>query len=182
MASELLGLFALADQALKAAGGLREAGFQEISLMSPTPIPGVEKVLGRKTSAIKRFTFFGTLTGMLAGFLLAAGTAVLYLLPTGGRPIIPIPPYLVISYEVGILFGVLATLFGFLISARLPALKDRHYTPETHIDRFGILVTCRSERDAERARRIILAAGAEEVRQLAPLGSPLEKRPQEKEI
>lgn len=170
MAAELLGLFSHSDQALKAAGGLRDTGFQEISLMSPTPLHGVEQVLGRKTSAIKRFTFFGMLTGLLAGFLLAAGTAILYLLPTGGRPIIPIPPYLVISYEVGILFGVLATLFGFLVSARLPAVRERHYTPETHIDRFGILVTCSSERDAERARRIILAAGAEEVRQLEYLG------------
>mgnify|MGYP000228418753 CR=1 FL=1 len=176
MASQILGLFFKAEQALKAAGQLKDSGIEDISLMSPVPLEGVEKVLGEKKSNIKRFTFFGTLCGMLAGFMLAAGTAVLYILPTGGRPIIPIPPYLVISYEVGILFGVLATVIGFLISVRLPALKARHYSPETHIDKFGILVTC-SQRDDERIRTIILAAGAEEVRQLPSL----EKPPQGKE-
>jgi hypothetical protein len=176
MASQILGLFYHADQALNAAGQIKECGAMEISLMSPVPLEGVEKVLGKKKSSIKRFTFFGTLLGMLTGFILAAGTAVLYILPTGGRPIIPLPPYLVISYEVGILFGVLATIIGFLISVRLPALKARHYSPETHIDKFGILVTC-SQLDDERIRTIILAAGAEEVRQLPSL----EKPPQGKE-
>ncbi len=164
MAAELLGLFNHADQALKAAGALRDSGFQQVSLMSPTPLEGAERVLGGRTPVIRRFTFFGMLTGLLAGFVLAAGTASLYPLPTGGRPIIPFPPYLVISYEVGILFGVLATLLGFLISARLPAWKARHYAPETQVDRFGVLLSCRTDQEAEQARTIILAAGASEIR------------------
>ena len=89
------------------------------------PAGGADEVLGKKKSAIKRFTFFGAILGGIAGFTLAAGTAVLYLHPTGGRPIIPFPPFLIITYEMTILFGILATVIGFLISARLPAIRER---------------------------------------------------------
>ena len=97
----------------------------------------------QEKSIIKRFTFFGALTGGLSGFLLAAGTAVLYLHPTGGRPIITIPPFLIITYELTILFGILATVLGFFISARLPAIRERIYVPEAAVDKFAVAVADR---------------------------------------
>ena len=100
----------------------------------------------------------------LSGFALAAGTAVLYLHPTGGRPIIPFPPFLIITYEMTILFGILATVIGFLISARLPAVRDRAYAPEAAVDRFAVTVTCDDDERVERAAAILREAGAEEVR------------------
>jgi hypothetical protein len=140
-------------------------------VISPIPLEAAEDVLGRKKSAIKRFTFFGAILGGVAGFLLAAGTAVLYLHPTGGRPIIPFPPFLVITYEVTILFGILATVIGFLISARLPAIRERAYAPEAAVDRFAVAVTCDDGECFERATAILREAGAEEVRE-SKLGRP----------
>ena len=164
MTNSALGLFHDPESALAAAGQLKSEGFEGLEIMSPIPIHGIDEVLGPKKSVIKRFTFFGGIFGALSGFLLAAGTAVLYLHPTGGRPIITIPPFLIITYEMTILCGILATVLGFLISARFPAIRERVYAPEAAVDKFVVAVTCDSEESVHRAGAILHAAGAEEVR------------------
>jgi Protein of unknown function (DUF3341) len=162
-----LGLFDVPHRALTAAGKLKGAGFAAPAVISPIPLEGAEEVLGEKKSVIKRFTFFGAILGGLSGFMLAAGTAVLYLHPTGGRPIIPFPPFLIITYEMTILFGILATVIGFLISARLPAVRERVYAQEAAVDRFAVAVTCDDDKRFEHAASILRESGAEEVRALA---------------
>ena len=142
MASNALGLFGAPAQALAAAGKLKDEGFAHLDLITPIPLHGVDEVLGKKRSVIKRFTLFGAIFGGLGGFTLAAGTAVLFVHPTGGRPVITIPPFLIIGYEMTIMFGILATVLGFLISSRLPAIRDRVYVPESAVDKFAVAVVC----------------------------------------
>jgi len=166
MASNALGLFRDPESALTAAGELKGAGFAQPELISPIPVHGVEEVLGEKKSVIKRFTLFGGIIGGLSGFTLAAVTAALYAHPTGGRPIIAIPPFLIITYELTILFGIIFTVLGFLISARLPAVRERVYVPESAIDKFVVTVPCASGEEFSRAEAILRGAGAEEVRDI----------------
>ncbi|MEX2124711.1 MAG: DUF3341 domain-containing protein [Woeseia sp.] len=166
MATHALGLFRDPGSALDAAGRLKSAGFSRPELISPIPLHGVEQVLGPKKSVIRRFTFFGGVFGALSGFALAAGTAVLYLHPTGGRPIITFPPFLIITYEMTILCGILATVLGFLISARFPAIRERVYVPEVAVDRFAVTVSCDGEERLGRAESILREAGAESVRSI----------------
>ncbi len=170
MTNIALGLFGEPSTALAAAGTLKGAGFANLELMSPVPIEGVEEVLGKKESVIKRFTLFGGIIGALSGFSLAAGTAVLYLHPAGGRPIITIPPYLIITYELLILFGILFTVVGFFISARLPVFRDRVYVPETGVDKFAVSVACDDAEHFKRAAAILEEAGAEQVTQATEEG------------
>lgn len=164
MARNALGLFRDPESALAAAGKLKSAGFAQPELLTPIPVHGVERVLGPKKSVIRRFTLFGGIFGGLAGFTLAAGTAVLYLHPTGGRPIITFPPFLIITYEMTILCGILATVLGFLISARFPAIRERVYVPQAAVDKFVVTVACDSEARFSDAETIMRQAGAEEVR------------------
>ncbi len=170
MTNIALGLFHEPHAALAAAGTLKNAGFDGLELMSPVPIEGVDEVLGEKKSVIKRFTLFGGAFGALFGFALAAGTSVLYLHPVGGRPIITIPPYLIITYEALIFFGILFTVLGFFISARLPVFRDRVYVPETGVDKFAVSVACDSKERFKRAEAILNEAGAGEVREVAEEG------------
>jgi len=167
MANNAVGLFDEPEGALEAAGDLKGAGFGRPELISPIPLEGVEEVLGEKKSIIKRFTFFGAIFGGLSGFALAAGTAVLFVHPSGGRPIITFPPFLIITYEMTILFGIVATVLGFLISARLPAIRERLYVPEAAVDKFAVTVPCDTDEQFEQAAAILRNAGADEIRQLS---------------
>jgi hypothetical protein len=167
MVTNALGLFRDPDSALAAARRLKSAGMDELEILSPIPIHGIDDVLGPKKSVIKRFTFFGGIFGGLSGFALAAGTAILYVHPTGGRPIITLPPFLIITYEMTILCGILATVLGFLISARFPAIRERVYAPEAAVDKFAVAVACDSADAASIAEAILFEAGAIEVRNIS---------------
>jgi hypothetical protein len=167
MTNFAIGLFPEPDAALAAAGALKRAGFATPELQSPIPMEGVEEVLGEKKSVIKHFTFFGGLIGGISGFTLAAGTAVLWAHPVGGRPIITIPPYLIITYELTILFGIVFTIAGFFISSRFPAIRERVYVPEAAVDKFAVMVPCEDGETFKRAEVILQESGAEQVREQA---------------
>lgn len=166
MASHAVGLFYEAEEALQAAGKIKSAGLGTPELMSPIPLEGVEEVLGPKKSVIRRFTLFGGIAGALSGFALAAITASIFPHPTGGRPIIAFPPFLIITYELTILFGIIATVIGFFISARFPALKERVYVPEAAVDRFAVTIPCPGDDQYRRAESILRESGADEIRQV----------------
>ena len=70
------------------------------------------------------------------------------------RPWLPIPPYVVIAFELTILFGGLATLIGMVMLGRLPRFRPhRAYDPRFTNDRFGVAVHCAPDRGAVGAAR-----------------------------
>ncbi len=165
MKLSVLGLFQYEDDFLTAAGKFKEAGFDDITLMSPIPVHGVEEVLGKKKNTIRYFAYFGAVIGAICGFALTVWTALTFVLPTGGRPIITFPPYLVITYELTILFGVISTLIGFHVASGLPAWRDKAYTPEAKIDRFVVAIGC-VDSNPEQAEQLFKELGAEGVKRV----------------
>ena len=166
MAKSLLGLYQYEEDFLDVAGRLKALDIPGLRVMTPIPMHSVEKVLGIGKSKVRYFALTGALLGALTGFVLAVGTALVFLLPTGGRPIITLPPYLVIIYEMTILFGVLATLLGFHSVSGLPAWKDAAYAPEANIDRFVVAVPVEGTADISKIEEIMRDGGAVEIRQV----------------
>ena len=136
----VLATFRYEEDFIAGAERVKSAGIGEISLMSPLPLEEAQEVLGLGKSPVRRFSLAGAIIGAVSGFAMAVSTALVFVLPTGGRAIISVPPYLVITYEMTILFGVLFTLFGFHVVSGLPAWRDKPYTPESNVDRFVVVV------------------------------------------
>src|SRR2546425_10151996 len=86
-------------------------------------------------------------------------------LVVGGKPIGSIPPYVVIMFEMTILFGALSTILGILFNALFGArrLGTVAYDPRFTNDKFGIFVPCEPAR-AGQVEALLRGAGAEEVR------------------
>ena len=163
----VMGVFEYEDDLIRAAQKLKDSGFEGLEFLSPVPIEHeLEKVFGARKSAVRRYSLAGALLGAIGGFSLAVFSALAFILPTGGRPVIAFPPFFVITYEMTILLGVLATLFGFHMVSGLPAWRDAPYKPEFNVDRFGVIVPIGTSDQGERAEGIIRAAGAEEVSQV----------------
>ena len=160
----IMGTFMYEEDFLSAAENLKTSGFDNISLLSPVPLEEAQEVLGLGKSPVRRFALAGAIIGAIAGFAMAAGTALVFILPTGGRAIITIPPFLIITYEMTILFGVLFTLIGFHFVSGLPAWRDRPYLPSANIDRFVVVVEGAEADQVARAEAIIRDAGADEIR------------------
>ena len=156
----LLASFVHEDAALEAARALREKGVGSFELFSPIPLHGAEEALGLGNSMVRVFTLLGAIFGAIGGFSLCVWTATRFILPTAGRAVIALPPYLLITYESTILLGVLATLLGFFVVGRFPAWKDRVYQSSSNVDRFVIAV---SGSNSGQAEPILRAAGAESI-------------------
>jgi len=163
MAKNIIALFEYEEDFIAAATALKQSGFDEITLMTPIPLHETEKVLGLKKSPVRYFSFFGAIIGGISGFALAVACALVFILPTGGRAIIAIPPFLVIGYEMTILFGVLSTLLGFHFVSGLPAWSDAAYRIESGIDRFSVAVSFAEGDDPAQAEKILTELGAEQV-------------------
>ncbi len=160
----IMGTFAYEEDFLAAAENLVKSGFENISLLSPVPLEEAQKILGLGKSPVRRFSLAGALIGAASGFAMCVATALIFILPTGGRAIITLPPYFVITYEMTILFGVLFTLLGFHFVSGLPAWHDKPYLDSANIDRFVVVVEGTEGEEAARAEAIIGGAGAEEIK------------------
>ncbi len=160
----ILGTFAFEEDFLAAAKNLRSSGFDNISLLSPLPLEEAQELLGLGKSPVRHYSLAGAIIGAISGFAMAVGTALVFILPTGGRAIITLPPYLIITYEMTILFGVLFTLMGFHFVSGLPAWRDKPYLPSASIDQFVVVVEGATADQVATAEAIIRDAGADEIR------------------
>jgi hypothetical protein len=165
MAGGVMAIFQYEDDMLGLVRRLKEAGFARPIVLSPVPLEHeLEHIYGERKSQVRRFSLFGAIFGGIGGFALAVACALVFVLPTGGRPVITFPPFLIITYEMTILMGVLFTLLGFHVVSGLPAWQDHPYDVRIGVDRFGVIVPCAGDEERSAATRLIREAGAEEVR------------------
>ena len=81
----------------------------------------------------------------------------------GGKPFSSIPPYVIIGFELTILFGgVLTVLALFALGGLYPRPLDKHYSPRFSAEEFGVVVEC-DERDVAEVEAVMRGNGAKEV-------------------
>jgi hypothetical protein len=145
---------------------LRNAGIETFRVFAPFPIEAIQKKLGRGTSTVRAFVLLGGITGVLSGFAITAGTSMEWNLVTGGKPVVSLPPFIIIMFELMVLFGGLSALLSFFYKSGVPVLDPiPGYHERFHSDRFGIVVDC-DNGDQERVAKIesiLHEAGAEGV-------------------
>ena len=165
----ILGVFAHVDTTVRALEELKAKGYHDLTVYTPVPVHEIEDVVerDRPVSKVRLFTLLGGLTGLASGWILTAWSALKWELIVGGKPPMGLPvspPYVVIMFELMVLFGGIATLIGMVTLGRLPQFRPSpSYDVRFTNDRFGVAVHCAAERAAS-VREILRGAGAEEVR------------------
>jgi len=155
------------DSAVEAIGKLRKAGFKRKALKAYAPVPehALEHAMGYHHSPVRVFALVGALTGTATGFALSIFTSMDWPLVVGGKPIVSIPAFVIIAFELTILFGALSTVMGLFINMKLPNLRPLVvYDPEFSAGRFGVYVAGSAEEMAE-ARKILTAEEPAELRE-----------------
>jgi molybdopterin-containing oxidoreductase family membrane subunit len=165
----ILGVFAHVDTTVRTLEELKAKGYHDLTVYTPVPVHEIEDVIerDRPVSKVRLFTLLGGLVGLASGWILTAWSSLKWGLVVGGKPPMGLPvspPYVVIMFELMILFGGIATLIGMVSLGRLPQLRPSPaYDPRFTHDRFGVAVHCAPERAAS-VREILRQGGAEEIR------------------
>src|SRR6202142_1198690 len=144
--SHPLALFNDFEEAARAIADLRESsikGFKmrDVTLKSPIDHPECAAELGPRPVYIQIFSLMGALLGSSLGFLAISSAQANFLRqPRGGFPIVPLPPNMVITYELFILGPVFFTIIACYVVLALHHQKNVLYNAAISIDKIGILV------------------------------------------
>ncbi len=161
----VLAAFAAPGDAARAIRALRASGFEDVRAAMPAAYPEVMEALERPRSPIAFASLPGAALGVASGFALTIGTSLLWHLVTGGKPVVSVPPFVVISFELAILVGSLATLAA-LLAGGWQGGRARQFPRGVRFsgERIGVFIP---GADARVAGEILRAAGAEEVRDVS---------------
>ena len=160
----VLGVFAHLDTTTDAIRRLRGAGYEHLTVYSPTPRHEIEEALERPESPVRIFTLVGAFTGTGAGAALAIWTSLDWPLVTRGMPIVSLPAFTVIMFEVTILLGALSTVAGLFLNARIPRIgrAEGLYHPSFSAGNFGVYAHVPRDR-YDAVQTIMSESGSEEV-------------------
>ena len=158
----VLASFVYEDSAVDAIKGLKSKGFRDLTVYSAAPNHHLEEALDQPISWVRAFTLVGGLTGCAAGFGMTIWMSRDWPLLVGGKAIAAIPPYVVLAFELTILYGAMFTVLGIVVLSALKSLKGRPFRPSFSDDQIGIFVPCRLDQRAD-VHRFLEQVGSEEV-------------------
>jgi hypothetical protein len=134
----IYGLMAEFDSAtaLVAAGEkTRDAGYKKIDAYSPFPVEGLGEAIGFQHDLVPLVTLIGGIIGGTTGYLMQYWmSAVDYPLNIGGKPAHSWPAFIVITFEMTILFAGISAVLGMLALNGLPM----PYHPVFNVPRFAM--------------------------------------------
>ena len=112
---------------------------ERIRVITPFGVPEVEEILPGKRSKVRYFALIGAAGGTVTGLAFTILTSLSWPLVIGGKPIVSLPPFIIIAFALTILFGALSTFAGFLLLSRLPSLRGIR-SEEEYGNAFVILI------------------------------------------
>lgn len=139
------------DRLVAATRAAYEQGYRAIEAYAPFPVEGLDHALGYFRNKVPITVFAGALLGGLGGFLLQCWSAMYYYPHNiAGKPLYSWPAFIPITFELTVLGGSLAAVFGMILYNGLPRLYHPVFNaPEfarASDDRFFLCVQSRDPR------------------------------------
>jgi hypothetical protein len=120
---------------VRATNAASAQGYHKMDAYSPFPIEALNDALHLHRNKLPLIVLIGGICGGLTGFLLQWYITV-YNFPTniGGRPLFSWPMYIVITFELTVLFASISATFGLLALCGFPT----PYHPVFNVPRFSL--------------------------------------------
>ena len=117
----LLAEFDSVDTVISAAQRVREAGYRKIDAYSPFPLEELSEAIGFEKNGVALVCLVGGLLGCTGAYLLQWWiNTISYPVNIGGRPFHSWPSFIIVTFEMTILFSGLSSVFGMLALNGLP--------------------------------------------------------------
>jgi hypothetical protein len=131
----LMAEFESAQSLLAAARHTHASGYQKIDAYTPFPVEDLAEAIGFHTNRVALVTLIGAIIGGLSGYGLQWWIATIsYPINVGGRPYHSWPSFIVVTFELTILFGGISAVLGMLALNGLPM----PYHPVFNVPRFAM--------------------------------------------
>ncbi len=162
----MVGVFEQPAPLAECAERIRNRGLGALEAYSPVPAPEIDDAVDPAPSRVRTFTLIGGLLGVMTGFAMTIWMSYDYPIRLGGKPYASIPPYIIIAFELTILFGGLLTALGLFLVGGLPkgvpGQHDPTYGPRFSAEDFGLVVEC-ADRDVAEIDALMRSHEAKEV-------------------
>ncbi len=111
-----------------------QQGFRKLDAYSPFPIEELSEVLHLHRNKLPLIVLIGGILGGLTGYLMQYYITVIYFpINIAGRPLHSWPSYIIITFELTILFASISAVLGLLALCGLPM----PYHPVFNVPRFS---------------------------------------------
>ena len=134
--NDLYGIMAEFDSAtdlMRAARQTHGSGYREMDAYSPFPIEGLSEAMGLHKDGVPLVVLIGGILGACAGYGLQYWvSAITYPVNIGGRPLNSWPAFVIVTFELTILFAGLSSVIGMLVLNGLP----QPYHPVFNVQKF----------------------------------------------
>ena len=138
----LLAEFDTPGDLIRAARQAYQDGWRRMDCYTPYPVEEAAEAIGFHTNRVPLLTLIGGLMGLAAMFSLETWVSVIaYPLNIGGRPLYSWPAFIVVCFEMTVLFGGLAAAFGMLLMNGLPMPYHPLFNvPKTYTDNYKYIL------------------------------------------
>ncbi|MBO9702682.1 MAG: DUF3341 domain-containing protein [Sporocytophaga sp.] len=163
----IIGVFNDEDVLMDAVSTLKSSGVKIQEAYTPFPVHGLDDALGYKPSNLPIAAFLFGLTGTICALLLTIGTMGFdWPMDIGGKPFVPLPHFIPVTFELTILLASLGMVATFLIISNLkpwghdPFMFDGRSTD----DKFLIVIDLdKNKMDKVALTNLFKQTGASEV-------------------
>lgn len=159
----LIAEFETPGAVMAAAEKVRAEGYKWWDVCTPFPVHGMDKAMGIKPTFLPVMVFAGGAAGTTAAFLLQTFTNSFgfsiwmpfqwvtgYPFLVSGKPLISLPAFIPVMFELTILFAALTAVFGMFLLNGLPRLyhplfRSTRFARVTN-DKFFVVIEARDPR------------------------------------
>lgn len=137
----LAGLFLDERKCLAAAHKCRSLGLTKFDAITPFPVHGMEEAVGVKRSPIPYVTFVGALVGASTALAITIWTSAYdWPINVGGKPLISLPAFIPIVFELTVLFAALSSVVAFGYFCSVPRIDPPGIDPDLTSHKFAVFV------------------------------------------
>src|SRR5690625_1602097 len=109
--------FETPEQIIDAATAVRKAGYSDVEAYTPFAVDGLDAIVGHKPTRLGFVTLLAGIVGMVVGFGMQwYANVVFYPLNIGGRPLNSWPNFIIITFEITVLFAAFASVLYMIIT------------------------------------------------------------------
>lgn len=169
----LIAKFGSPEDVYEATRQARAAGYKKMEAYSPFPIEGLGELLDFKPK-IQYLVFIGGVIGAISGFALQYYASVIsYPIIVGGRPFNSWPAFIIIIFELTVLFAGITAVFGTLGLSGFPLPYHPVFNAKdfklVSRDKFFLCIEAKDPRfDLERTRAFLESLNPEDVTEVQP--------------